>query len=498
MENAFSKIISIKQLHRCIFGAMYLLLFIPYFYSMYYAVPASDDFAMTLGRDGYSSVFSELIACIQFFWTKRGGTIIGFIVEVLINPLNAHKHLGHIYGIYMIMAFLLCFFVIMYGVKTIVRYTIASSEKADLWADVITFLTAFMLLENYYYVETYNWYVGMIAYPFAMSCLFLTFAFIIKFSQTGAKKYYIGMIATGIIAANTTALDVPLGIFFLYIVFLKKGFTPHLKSIFKRYLLLLIYILVGVLTLAAPGNYARQSQYTETVSVLASIRLSVLDVSYFGALIIKTRPVTLIVMALLVLIGIALSTSLKHKPANIFLYAIAMLLVCTGCILPYVYGRGMSQTYLDVRMQYVLDYFIEIGICIGCVILGQWLGYLLKLDFRKRFKLMFTVVCVIGAAVLIVTGRVKNTITYEVINAHEDIKNSYNFWNGILTEIENSSDEVVVVNRDYSVPWNKYFLYSGMEPGVEYAVDLDTFYDSEYILPNVYYKKNSIIVNYPR
>jgi hypothetical protein len=37
-----------------------------------------------------------------------------------------------------------------------------------------------------------------------------------------------------------------------------------------------------------------------------------------------------------------------------------------------------------------------------------------------------------------------------------------------------------------------------MEPGEVYAVDLDAFYDSQQILPNVYYAKKSITINYPR
>ena len=95
-------------------------------------------------------------------------------------------------------------------------------------------------------------------------------------------------------------------------------------------------------------------------------------------------------------------------------------------------------------------------------------------------------------------GRTATILQIDLLNERPFITASYELWNGILAEIESSDSDTVVVNRDYNVNWNKFFLYSGMESGEEYAVDLDCIYDSQQILPNVYYQKKSITVNYPQ
>ena len=95
-------------------------------------------------------------------------------------------------------------------------------------------------------------------------------------------------------------------------------------------------------------------------------------------------------------------------------------------------------------------------------------------------------------------GTDNQNLAYDVYEKQAELKMSFYLWDSIICEIEQSEDDTVVVDRDYNVPWNKYFLYSGLEPGEEYAVSLDAFYDAQQILPNVYYKKKSITVNYPR
>lgn len=487
-----------REKAKIILGILYIILLIPVFYSIYYSVPASDDFAMTLGRDAYGNPVAEFFKAVGFFWNNRGGTIIWFAIEFLLNPLNLHIHLGHAYGIYMIVAFLLCFAAIIYSIKTVFGYFLNDANNSKLVSSIVTYLTAIMLIQNYYYVEAYNWYVGMLAYPVAVAGLFLVLAFLIRYSKTGNKKFLIALTIIGIVVANNTPFDVPIGIIFLYVVFLRKGFNNYIPKFIKRYIPLLCFMASGLMAVAAPGSSARQGQYTEPVSLSNSMVQTFADVKYFGMLIIKERPVTLIIAAVLVIIGFASNTKAHKKPENIITLAIASFLICFGAVLPYVYGRGMTRTYLDVRMQYMLDYFIQIFLCFGCFVFGQWIGYIVKTNFEKLGYVAAGGVAVLGACALIITGRYATTVSYEVYVKRAEIAASYDLWNGILLEIEQSDSDDVVVNRDYNIPWNKYFLYSGMEPGEVYAVDLDAFYDPQQILPNVYYKKNSITVNYPR
>ncbi len=126
-------------------------------------------------------------------------------------------HLGRIYGLWMIVVFLLVFFLINYSLKVILG-KLVDVKKVNV--DVVTFFILAVLYTTYYYSETYNWYIGATAYAVPFGLLLLTLAYTIRYEETGQKKYYYGLIISGLIPATNEFLDVPIGLLYLYIVFL--------------------------------------------------------------------------------------------------------------------------------------------------------------------------------------------------------------------------------------------------------------------------------------
>ena len=67
-----------------------------------------------------------------------------------------------------------------------------------------------------------------------------------------------------------------------------------------------------------------------------------------------------------------------------------------------------------------------------------------------------------------------------------------------MLEIENSEEDDVVIHRDKQLNWTRYFFEMGLTDGERFAVDPSIVYDKEFIMPNVYYGKNSITLIYDK
>ena len=498
-----------KDYYKIIIAAVLALLIAPQLYAIYYSVPASDDFAMALGRVGQDSLISEYFHNLDFFWNNRGGTIVAFATEILLNPLNLHVHLGHAYGVFMIVAYLLCLACIIYGIRGIVMYIMCRDQSGfnltreqHIQLGVITVTILATMLCTYYYVEAHNWYVGMMAYQLPMAMEFLFFGHTVRFAKTASNSSLVVLIIAGIIAANNTVMDVPVGLFYVLVIYLCQGInTESRKYRIKRSIPLLVCIVAGVAGVLAPGNFVRQSQYTEKPGLMESGVQAVADVIYRLKFILLGHPFTVALFILLILLGFIVNNQVQIRKIRLWqIIALGLVIAVgwVGSVLPYVYGRGFTTTYLDVRVQYVLDYFIEMGIGTICLMCGLWLGALCSRPVSRRVMAGVLAVFALCTCGYMLSGQHIYSISQVDLYCSSGLLPAdYDLWNGILYEIETSDADEVEVVREYNIPWCKFFLYSGMESGETYAVDLDCIYDKQQILPNVYYQKKAITVWYP-
>lgn len=493
MKNITSR----KNLAFLILGLIGILTCVSYFFCIYYSVPASDDFAMSLGRDGFNGWIDEFVQDIIFFWKERGGGVFYFATQLLFNPLNMHVHLGHAYGLYMIIAFIGLIICMLLGLYSLFDLMLGKSERY--YSIILTAIILIAFLQNDYYVEAYNWYVGMNAYVIPLAMLFLTVFLWNEYGYKEKNGYYIASIITGAIAANAFLYDVTLGIVFLYLVFYKNIF--HKDGMLKKSIPLVVYILVGIVTVLAPGNFARQQIYGEPYSLVFGIKHSAYSLVYFNYSYLRYKPLSVLTILIVFLLGVWLHNEISSKVniLNVILCCLCFVIAEYGVILPYMFGRSMTDVYMDVRVRFFLDVLIIVSMCILSFMIGTIIGNI-ELTFLNGKTISFICggVLLIEVVFILLSGNVKKISSVDICYKASDIEKSYELWDGILLEIERNPETETIVTRDYNVAWNKYFLYSGMEPEEEYAQPLDTFYSGDQILPNVYYKKEKIVVNYPR
>lgn len=472
----------------------YLIIMLPMCYAIWFSVPASDDFAF-----GINSISDNLIANAWgyslFCYGHHSGRWLTFFIQKIINPLNLHVHLGHWYGVYMIIFFIITTAVIVYSIRTIV------GKLADgLKADIITLLTIAVFYTTNYYSEVFNWYVGGTAYALPMALMFLSIALTLRYIDTHEKRYYIGLIIAGILPATNEFLDVPIGISYLFLAFyldrktlLNEDKDKRLKTFAKQMLPLIIFVICGLSVVLAPGNWGRQESYAVTSSLSGGLTQTFIDILVRVKELFVSHSWSLILYIGIFVISF-LNDSKKAVSIKTAILAVLTLAIATfGGLFPYVYGRAFTNTYVDVRMEYVVEVFMELTIAIAAALLGQ----LLRNIISVKFIYAFSCIVVLGAIALMFRASSFTSIVQIDIIRHSDLlQESYSMWDGIITEIEQSTDDDVVIHRDKEPEWSPYFLYMGITEGDSFALDMDTIYSFECIMPNVYYGKKSITLYY--
>ncbi len=178
---------------------------------------------------------------------------------------------------------------------------------------------------------------------------------------------------------------------------------------------------------------------------------------------------------------------------NILLTVLLTIIIVFGSVFPYVYGRGLTTTYLDVRVQYLFDYFLFIGIGIACLRFGKQISSCcLPLLQGKNRWLAGVLIIIIMIPVALFRNNYSKIVPLEIIKNRMLISESYAYWNGIISEIEDSEESDIIITRDEEPMWTPYFLYCGLVEEEVYDLPLDAAFSMDIIMPNVYYGKESI------
>lgn len=464
----------------------YVLLLLPIIFSIFYAVPASDDFAFGCFVSS-KNVFVNAFMYAANAYKNYSGRWLLFIIQKITCPLNLGIHLGHMYGIIMIALFMLFTWIIKVSIENILEVIFDGNEKIK----IITFLTLSLLLSTYYYVEVYNWFIGCTAYALPLSLTLLTYVYTIKYFDNHSNKNLILLLLIGTIPATNEFCCIPLGIVYLYL-FLKR--YDRFNSKVKMLVPLIYFIFMGATVVFAPGNFARQDHYSVKGSLTRSALQAVINIVTRIKDMIVFHPLAVVILLLLVFMGMMVKKKAKY---NIIEVLIVMGIGIFGSIYPYCYGRGFTNTYMDNRMYYGMDYYLMISMAFLAVMIGQYLSIKFELSFDKKSIFKWSVGLLLFAyAIIVPQNNYLKIVQVDILKNKDLIKESYTLWDGILLELEQSDDSNIVINRENELEWTPYFLYSGVPNDTVYNVPSDTIYSLKQIMINVYYHKESLQIHY--
>lgn len=466
-----------KLLIKILILLAYIALFAPYLYSVFYSMPANDDYA--LGIKWWNA--NLLVEAIKrtgwnyMHWFGQSG-IIAIMIQVLLNPLYWFQNAGHSFGICMIIVFAAITFGTLYAARRLIMLLTDGIDA--LFADLFTFLLALMIFTCYYYNDVYNWWSGVPGYSLMMMLAVFNFGNIVKYTQTHAKRDYIIMIIVGVITCTSLMNCVATGLFYLLYVFainLRDG-----DSIKRKAIPLVCYIISGIITVAAPGNYERiefekingrggvEPEYISSavITIVRVIKRFIETLLY--------KPWVLLLAVLIIFLGQL--ASVKGKKVDLkylILGLVAVFIAAWGAVYPYVLGSAKTMdSELASRAYFVEDYIVFIGMAVLLFRFGQWLSANKSID-----KKIYTAVFAVFAIYTIATPFRTYFVPKDIVDNASLIKETWYFWDDILDEIESSEDEDVVVTRD-ELSWCRYVYPVGLvgDSYIDWITGDDIFY----------------------
>ncbi len=474
-----------------ILACAYIALFVPYIYSIFYSMPANDDFGLGQKWWGLPLVGEAFMRAgwNYMHWFGQSG-IIAVLLQVLLNPLYWFKDAGHSYGICMVVVFLLIASGTLYAVRRALKYL--TQIKEDWILDLFTFAVAMLLFTSYYYSDVYNWWSGVAGYSLMLMLNILTIGSMLKYKNTLDNTDYKKMIIVGVICCTCLMNCVAIGVFYLFIIaFDLKGNIP----VKKRIIPLCLFVISGILMVIAPGNFSRKGEKSE-IDIITSIKVTGYQLITRLLTGIKTHPWIILILAMIVWLGYFAG---KYTKVHLSIKTVLITIVCTfvatfGAMLPYVVGE--NKTYTDgfaTRIYFVEDYFMFIGAAVAAFALGAWIHNIIKVDATIK---SVTISCMILA--MIYAGY-HNAHQYEldvfiptdIMAKKEIIKATYELWDGIIDEIEHSESPNVEIHRN-PVTWIQYVYPTGLDEGSTWG-DLE-YYGSCNECASKYYGKESISV----
>lgn len=487
-----------KALYRVILAIGYVMLFASYIYSIFYSMPANDDYAWAI-EWWSTNRFVEMFHRIGWNYMNSFGNsgIIAIAVQVLINPLYLFDNAGHSIGIFMIIVNILIMLGILWGARNI--FKILFGIESEIVLDTLAFLIAVLITTSYYYSDVYNWWSGTPGYSGMMMMSIITCASILKYYSTdNSNKAYITMIILGVISCTSMMYCVLVG--GAYIMIVCFVYHENNETFRKKLLPFICYVITGIIMVIAPGNYTRMNKEHKidyNMGLLHSITVSAWRVLHRGVTTILYKPWVWAVLLMLLVLGMYVGCKRKVRLINIILSLVLFFASAFSGVLLYVHGSNKTMdSEFTPRIYYVEDYIMFIGVAIAVFAVGCWINQVTSVKIGKKVLFSGNILILLILILSVVPNeKYKNIIQIDMYQRADLIRESWYYWDDILQLIESGNEEDDIVVSQKNVDWSPYSYYVGMDSTQVPMLSEDDKYGNCNQCASKYYGVKSIIVD---
>ena len=472
---------------------LYILFFVPYIYSIYYSMPATDDYAWAIEWFSTNRLV-EVMKRVQWNymnWFGQSG-VFAVVIQILFNPLYWFKDKGHSFGICMVIVYFLIVVGLICAIKGLAKSLLKIED--DFVRSIFTFLVIALLFTTYYYNDVYNWWSGTPGYSMMMVVMLFCMKNISEYANEQLNKHYIKMVLLGMIACTGLMNCVAIGLFYFYkIIFNKKCLGNAKKNIVP----FAFYVISGIFTVVAPGNYRRTDSYDkDNVDYIGSIGVTIYTVITRAINTLIKYPWTLAIFIIIILIASLLKKTENGSIKKVFICTVLITLAAIGALYPYVAGeRKQIGEEFAPRAFFITDYIMFIGFAFVAFELGRWLSCRFDINMTKnKIAFISTLVILISVITAKVEGTLMYIVQYDIYRQRTQIVEIYNVWEDIIEEIQTSTDNEIIIKKE-NVPWTRFSYPVGIDSG-EYSRIEDNlnFYGNVNQCTQIWYTKDIIKV----
>lgn len=368
---------------------MALVIAAPFGLSILYAMPCKDDFLMAGRIWGTENMLADALKATNSFYMGWNGMWPYLFLEYVLNPLMYAPAYSHLAGVELLLFFAAFVATFYFYVKELLRFFFgigyaedreSSSNGGLRSAHLVYLLAMFAFLNVDYYQQIFYWFVANVAYLFSVVFLMISQIFMMRYfggeGGSGKRAFSgkrriaraVGMTVFGFLACFCYQLGVFQGIVYLMCLRkwkdstdderaqgnLKNGKTA-LVQMARRLVPLGVMIVGGLISLLAPGNFARYDTVEGHLGVLGLLGLTLGNiVSYLGNAV--TSPVFWWMAVGCVYVGYRWGKVGNTSWNAVSVYVLCMLASLFGIIFPL--ALGYPTGIILTRMLFMINFVI--------------------------------------------------------------------------------------------------------------------------------------------
>ena len=424
---------------RLLFMIVVIILILPFIGNIWYSLPSADDFSMLYDYDHSISIFVNAISKANTMWITWSGEWSYSFIQILINPLLFSGCNSRLLGIELIIFFIIFIAAIVVCIRELICEIFQCKSVKYVYFAIALILI--MVMNSGLYPEIYTWFIGsiyMIELTFTLFCIYLIFRYYNNSEMKTAVVLSIFGFFTcmGIMVVSIVCL---VYLFLFFPAYIKK------KKKMRNFIPFLFCVSGGIVSVAAPGNYARHDTVeTGGLHFFKAVKNTLyIECMYSGAII---RDV-LIGMCLIIIAVIFYYYARKHKINNEYIHPLWAIVfyVLSNFLVIFPFALGYSSADVPNRIQYVINTFIILGLGFCAIDFGIWLGSKEKEPVDKKSVRIIAFVLLLAVYLGPLNKEYfRNTPYAQQIIGYNDTVACYDDWQNIFSEIEDSTDDVVI------------------------------------------------------
>ena len=415
-------------------------LIIPMMITIFYSLPSADDFSQVVGVDRFDIIGEAFRAANIAYMEWSGGWIYYFLQGVL-SPVLLFGVPSRMLGVELIVFFLL-FLLSIYEVVSICMEKVFGVE--ELYRKWIIFaVILFTFLNTKIYTEIFYWFTGA-SYMWGVTLSLFTVTLIILYWESNFNvKIGIALSVIGFAACSSCQCAIFPGI--LYMSFLFFDSEKNVRGLAKKVLPFFFMVLGGVLTVVAPGNYARHDMIDDSgLQVFDALLYALLDAGYVIKALLA-NPIIVLGMLGVVLLGKKWLGG-RLIPLWYSVLAYILTLVCLYLIC-FPVALGYSSDFLPNRQYFVANIFVILGLSAGSFYLGGWLSEQNIFASVKDVE-WICILAILAYVTMFATDKFEKMPYYVTANNIGEIKKTAEAWDAVFEELENAESKDVVIEVD--------------------------------------------------
>lgn len=472
---------------------LYFVILVPYLVNIFQALPTSDDFCMTVEGP---SVFIGSLNRTGYKYLTWSGEFIYFFLQYFMNPIEYVAFDSYLFGTLLCAYFILYICAFRYLNVEILKcvFKFKNGFKIELMS--IFVMSVLLFADNYH--EIFFWYTGM---SYAVEYAFLYFAVGAMFKyfddNGGMKRHYIMLIIFGMLCCNAVNMCVPTAVSYFVIAVWNLNRNKEsidnsdviknmsLKFERKTIIPLIFYILMGCVTVFAPGNFVRKSEIGDCPLYIAFARAFTNSIKRVFNL--CENPTVFFMFLCLFVAGVIYNSLSRKDVKKLWVMIPVLVVILYGILLPVAVGYGYSAILVN-RVCFLLDAVSVPMLSFLFFWFGMVLADVLEIVFTNKnylFIVTMLVCCFYGFVIKDEAFRQCEYIN-EVTNIKK-VKAERALWAEIYNEIYFAEGADVTVDIE-----DGRYVSSGVieNPGLDESPE---FWINQEL--RRYFKKNSISVN---